>query len=202
MKALLELSDGETVENVLIKDGDRVTLCISTQIGCQMKCKFCNTGTQRFVRNLTCGELVGQYLYWVNEQKQNITNIVVMGMGEPFMNLDNVSCWLEIMLDKNGFNISRHRITVSTSGITDKILEFGGKYKVELAISLHAPNNAVRSGIMPINNAYPLEKLLSIVREYPAISNTDYITFEYLMLAGVNDSLENAKELHRLVSNI
>lgn len=202
MKALLELSDGETVENVLIKDGDRVTLCISTQIGCQMKCKFCNTGTQRFVRNLTCGELVGQYLYWINEQKQNITNIVVMGMGEPFMNLENVSNWLDIMLDKNGFNMSRHRITVSTSGITDKILEFGEQYKVELAISLHAPNNAVRSQIMPINNAYPLEKLLSIVKQYPSVSNTDYITFEYLMLAGVNDSLEHAKELHKLVSYI
>lgn len=202
-KALLMLQDGNTIENVLIRDKDRITLCVSTQVGCQMKCRFCNTGTQKFVRNLSVSELVGQYMYWdmlLKQQNEAVTNIVVMGMGEPFMNYANLCDWLEIMLDT--FNMSRHRITVSTSGITDNILEFGKRFGVELAISLHASNDLIRKSIMPINNKYNISNILETVRHYPAISNTDHVTFEYLMLRDINDFLKNAKELHHLLKNI
>lgn len=205
MKALLILSDGENVENVLIRDENRITLCMSTQIGCPMKCKFCNTGTQQFVRNLTCAELIGQYIYWENflsENHESITNIVVMGMGEPFLNLENLSDWLEIMLDKRGINMSRHRITISTSGVTDNLLEFGKKFKVQLAISLHASNNTIRDKIMPVNKKYSIDKIIDVVRKYPAISNTEYVTFEYLMLNGINDTMESAKELQKILTKV
>ena len=205
MKALLELKDGNTIENVLIKDNGRNTLCISTQVGCQMGCKFCNTGTQGFVRNLTSGELMSQYLYWndlLAETNESITNIVIMGMGEPFANYENLCNWLTVMLDPDGINMSRHRITVSTSGIIDKVLSFGKEFKVELAISLHASNNETRSKIMPINKIYNIERILDTVKDYPKVSNTNYVTFEYLMLRGINDSIENAKELHKLLANI
>lgn len=205
IKALLRLSDGETIENVLINDNDRKTLCMSTQVGCKMACKFCNTGTQRFVRNLSCAELICQYMYWrkvLEHDGSKITNIVIMGMGEPFMNIENLSDFLEIMLDKNGINMSRHRITVSTSGILDNLLEFGKRFKVELAVSLHAPNNHIRSQIMPINKKYSIEQLISAVKDYPKVSNTDYVTFEYLMLRDINDSVEHAKELCELVKRV
>lgn len=205
LKALLALSDGQKIENVIIKDKERVTLCLSTQIGCMMGCKFCNTGTQSFSRNLTAGELMAQVLFWkkyLDSKSEAITNIVVMGMGEPFMNFSNISVWLSNMLNKNGMNFSRHRITVSTSGITDYIEEFGRRFKVQLAISLHAPNDEIRNKIMPINKKYNLKCLLDAVRNYPEISNTDYVTFEYLLLKNVNDSLANAKELSRILANI
>ncbi len=204
-KALLELPDGRTIENVIIRDAERVTLCMSTQVGCAMGCKFCNTGTQSFERNLTAGELIGQVLFWINylaKSNEKITNIVVMGMGEPFVNYKNLCSWISIMLHKNGLNFSRHRITVSTSGITDHIHDFAKKFQVQLAISLHAPNDEVRSKIMPINKKYNIATILEAVKEYPKLSNTDYVTFEYLMLKGINDTPEHAHELVRLLSRI
>lgn len=205
LKALLDLSDGQKIENVIIRDKERVTLCLSTQVGCMMGCQFCNTGTQSFSRNLTAGELMAQAFFWLKHFKaksETITNIVVMGMGEPFMNYSNLSVWLSNMLNKNGMNFSRHRITVSTSGITDYLEEFGRKFQVQLAISLHAPNDGIRNQIMPINKKYNLKCLLSAVRKYSEISNTEYVTFEYLMLKGVNDSLDNAKELSKILAGI
>lgn len=204
-KALLALHDRKTIENVIIRDADRVTLCMSTQVGCAMGCKFCNTGTQSFERSLTAGELVSQVLFWINclaQSNEKITNIVVMGMGEPFVNYKNLCTCMSIMLHKNGLNFSRHRITVSTSGITDHIHDFAKRFQVQLAISLHAPNDEIRSKIMPINKKYNIFKILEAVKEYPKISNTDYITFEYLMLSGINDAVEHAKELIKLLYGI
>ena len=199
-KALLEMADGEKIETVLIPDDDRMTVCVSSQIGCAMGCKFCHTGTQSLVRNLSASEIVGQILFW--QDQCDITNIVFMGMGEPLMNFESVESALIILLSPQAHNYSRHRITISTSGIVNdsflKLAELG----VPLAISLHAPNDQKRNALMPINFRYPLKILLEAAKEYRRISNTKHITFEYLLLKDVNDSREDAIQLVRLLHGL
>lgn len=207
-KWLLEFKDGERVEMVYIPEEDRGAVCISTQVGCAVGCKFCHTGSQKLTRNLTAGEIVGQFMVardtygeWPSptNEVRYLSNIVVMGMGEPLHNQDNVIKALNILTDGDGIAISRRRVTMSTSGIAPKIVETLKATGVRLAVSLHAPNNEIRSQIMPINNRYPIEEVLKACQEYQAEDGSRYITFEYLLLDGINDSLENANELIRLM---
>ena len=207
-KWLLEFSDGERVEMVYIPEKDRGAVCISTQVGCAMGCKFCHTGSQKFTRNLTVGEIVGQFMVardayneWPSPTNEirYLSNIVVMGMGEPLNNLDNVVKALNIITDCDGIAISRRRITMSTSGIAPKIVEAMQKTGVRLAVSLHGPNNAIRSQIMPINDKFKIEEVLKACSLYQQGDHSRYITFEYLLLKGINDSEQNAKELISLL---
>ena len=203
-KWLLEFKDGERVEMVYIPEKDRGAVCISTQVGCAMGCKFCHTGSQSFTRNLTVGEIVGQFMVardayneWPSPTNETryLSNIVVMGMGEPLNNLNNVVKALNILTDNEGISISRRRVTMSTSGIAPRIVEALQKTGVRLAVSLHAPNNIIRSQIMPINDKFKIEEVMKACSEYQKGDHSRYITFEYLLLKGINDSIENAKEL-------
>ncbi|HCU59334.1 MAG TPA: 23S rRNA (adenine(2503)-C(2))-methyltransferase RlmN [Alphaproteobacteria bacterium] len=203
-KWLLEFSDGERVETVYIPELDRGAVCISTQVGCAMGCKFCHTGSQKLTRNLTAGEIVSQFMVardayheWPSptDQTRYLSNIVVMGMGEPLKNVENVIKALNILSDGDGIAISRRRITMSTCGIVPEINPVLEKTGVRLAISLHAPNNQIRNQIMPINKVYNIEQILEACQKYQSKDGSRYITFEYIMLDGVNDSLENAHEL-------
>ncbi len=216
IKWLLAMSDGQQIETVYIPEENRGTLCVSSQVGCTLTCRFCHTGTQPLVRNLGAHEILQQIMHardvldeWpkVNEKSgpqngRDLTNIVMMGMGEPLYNYDNVSKALKICMDEEGLRISKRRITLSTSGVVPQIVQCGEELGVNLAISLHAPNNELRSSIMPINNKYPLEELLEACRDYPGISENRKITFEYVMLAGVNDSDECAHELVNILDGI
>lgn len=207
-KWLLEFKDGERVEMVYIPEKDRGAVCISTQVGCAMGCRFCHTGSQKFTRNLTVGEIVGQFMVardtygeWPSPtgETRYLSNIVVMGMGEPLNNLDNVVKALNIITDNGGISISRRRVTMSTSGIAPRIVEALQKTGVRLAVSLHAPNNTIRSQIMPINDKFKIEEVMKACAEYQKGDHSRYITFEYLLLKGINDSEENAKELVSLL---
>ena len=207
-KWLLELKDGERIEMVYIPEKDRGAVCISTQVGCAMGCRFCHTGSQSFTRNLTTGEIVGQFMVardayneWPSptDETRYLSNIVVMGMGEPLNNLDNVVKALNIITDSEGISISRRRVTMSTSGIAPRITEALKRTGVRLAVSLHAPNDKIRSEIMPINNKFNIEEILKACAEYQAGDHSRYITFEYLLLKGINDSQDNAKELISLM---
>ncbi|MBR5599147.1 MAG: 23S rRNA (adenine(2503)-C(2))-methyltransferase RlmN [Alphaproteobacteria bacterium] len=209
-KWLLEFKDGERVEMVYIPEKDRGAVCISTQVGCAMGCKFCHTGSQKFTRNLTVSEIVGQFMVardaykeWpspINETRY-LSNIVVMGMGEPLNNLDNVVKALNIITDGDGIAISRRRVTMSTSGIAPRIVEALQKTGVRLAVSLHAPNNTVRSQIMPINDKFKIEEVMKACQEYQKGDHSRYITFEYLMLKDLNDNKQHAKELISLLKS-
>ncbi|MBO5441833.1 MAG: 23S rRNA (adenine(2503)-C(2))-methyltransferase RlmN [Alphaproteobacteria bacterium] len=207
-KWLLEFKDGERVEMVYIPEKDRGAVCISTQVGCAMGCRFCHTGSQKFTRNLTVGEIIGQFMVardtygeWPSptDETRYLSNIVVMGMGEPLNNLDNVVKALNIITDNEGISISRRRVTMSTSGIAPRIVEALQKTGVRLAVSLHAPNNTIRSQIMPINDKFKIEEVMKACAEYQKGDHSRYITFEYLLLKGINDSEENAKELVSLL---
>lgn len=210
IKWLLQFEDGTKAETVFIPEEDRGTLCISSQVGCTLNCSFCHTGTQRLVRNLTPSELVGQILTafdelsaWPSAQAgRPVTNIVLMGMGEPLYNLDNVITALKIVMDNEGISISKRRITLSTSGIVPEIYKCGLETDVNLAISLHAVTDDVRNILVPINKKYPIKDLLRACREYPGVSNSRRITFEYVMLKGINDSISDAKALIRLMEGI
>ena len=210
IKWLLQFEDGAKAETVFIPEEDRGTLCISSQVGCTLNCSFCHTGTQRLVRNLTPSELVGQILIafdelsaWPSAQAgRPVTNIVLMGMGEPLYNLDNVITALKIVMDNEGISISKRRITLSTSGIVPEIYKCGLETDVNLAISLHAVTDDVRNILVPINKKYPIKDLLRACREYPGVSNSRRITFEYVMLKGINDSISDAKALIRLMEGI
>jgi len=216
IKWLLEMSDGKQVEAVFIPEENRNTLCVSSQVGCTLQCKFCHTGTQALVRNLGAHEVVQQIMFvrdklgeWpkagektANNEGRDLTNIVVMGMGEPFYNYDNIAKAMKICMDENGMNISKRRITLSTSGVIPYIQKCGDELGVNLAISLHASNNEIRSQIMPINKKYPIEELLDACRKYPPLSDTRRITFEYVMLAGINDSDDCAYELVEILKGI
>lgn len=202
-KVLIDVGGGKTVESVLIPAEDRLTLCVSSEVGCNMACKFCFTGKQKLQRRLTPKEIVGQFLraqeVAVKEGKR-ITNIVFMGMGEPLDNPDAVFKAIDIICDNFGINLSRKKITVSTSGLVPQIplvLESG----VRLAVSLNASNDEIRDDIMPINKKYPLNELMDACREY-AHQSGDRVTFEYVLLKGVNDTLEDAKRVHKLVKNV
>jgi 23S rRNA (adenine2503-C2)-methyltransferase len=218
-KWLLRLPSGHAseraheVECVYIPETDRGTLCVSSQVGCTLTCSFCHTGTQRLVRNLTAGEILGQVMVardrlndWVDRLTPNgnrlVTNVVMMGMGEPLYNFDAVRDALLIASDNEGIGISRRRITLSTSGVVPNIVRAGDEINVMLAISLHAVRDELRNELVPLNRKYPIAELLDACRNYPGLSNSRRITFEYVMLKGVNDSLEDAKRLVHLLKGI
>ncbi|MBR0837096.1 23S rRNA (adenine(2503)-C(2))-methyltransferase RlmN [Bradyrhizobium manausense] len=216
-KWLLRLPSGDNVEKahevecVYIPETDRGTLCVSSQIGCTLNCSFCHTGTQRLVRNLTAGEIVGQIMVardrlndWADREDgtRRVTNIVMMGMGEPLYNFDAVRDALLIVGDNEGIGISRRRITLSTSGVVPNIVRAGEEIGVMLAISLHAVRDELRNELVPLNRKYPIKELLQACRDYPGASNARRITFEYVMLKGVNDSLDDAKLLVKLLKGI
>ncbi len=201
------------VECVYIPETDRGTLCVSSQVGCTLNCSFCHTGTQRLVRNLTAGEIVGQVMVardrlndWVDRETPNgnrlVTNVVMMGMGEPLYNFDAVRDALNIVMDNEGIALSRRRITLSTSGVVPNIGRMGEETGVMLAISVHAVRDELRNELVPLNKKYPLAQLLDACRNYPGASNSRRITFEYVMLKGVNDSLDDAKLLVKLLKGI
>jgi 23S rRNA (adenine2503-C2)-methyltransferase len=208
------------IETVYIPEADRGTLCISSQVGCTLTCTFCHTGTQRLVRNLTAGEIVGQILLardrlgeWpgaaapadtqgLPQAERKITNIVLMGMGEPLYNFDNVKQAMEIASDGEGLSVSKRRITLSTSGVVPMITRAGAEMGVMLAISLHAVRDELRDLLVPINKKYPIAELMGACRTYPGLSNARRITFEYVMLKGVNDSIADARALVKLVAGI
>ncbi len=207
------------VECVYIPDSDRGTLCVSSQVGCTLNCSFCHTGTQRLVRNLTAGEIVGQVMVardrlgdWPGATRPTdgviptgdrcITNIVMMGMGEPLYNFEAVRDAIAIMADGEGLSVSKRRITLSTSGVVPMIERAGKEIGSMLAISLHAVRDDLRNELVPLNRKYPIKELLDACRNYPGVSNAKRITFEYVMLKGVNDSIEDAKALVRLLKGI
>jgi len=205
IKILFLLQDGLSIESVLMKHQDgRMTACVSSQVGCPIGCKFCATGKQGFKRNLSVTEITDQVLYFsrlLKKDEKTVTNVVFMGMGEPLLNYDNVLNAIKILNDKEYFNIGARKISVSTSGITEGILRLANeKIQLNLAVSLHAPNDAIRSSIMPINNKYPIKKILLAVDQYIKLTKRK-VMFEYLLIRGVNDSPENARELANLLNN-
>jgi 23S rRNA (adenine2503-C2)-methyltransferase len=209
-KWLLRFPDGEEVETVHIPEEDRGTLCVSSQVGCTLTCSFCHTGTQRLVRNLSAEEIVGQVMIardalgeWPAPQdERQVTNIVLMGMGEPLYNYENVAAALKIIMDPEGLSISRRKITLSTSGVVPMIRRCGEELAINLAVSLHAVRDAVRDRLVPLNRKYSIAELLEACRNYPGSSNARRITFEYVMLRGINDSPGDARELVRSLAGI
>ncbi len=210
-KWLMQFDDGQKAETVFIPDDDRGTVCISSQVGCTLTCRFCHTGTQRLVRNLTAGEILGQFMVardsygeWPTptDERRMLSNIVMMGMGEPLYNFDNVATALKIVMADDGIALGKRRITLSTSGVVPEIRRCGAELGVNLAISLHAPDDDTRSVIMPINKKYPLKDLIQACRDYPGASNARRITFEYVMLKGMNDSPAQARALIKLTKDI
>ncbi len=207
-KWLLDVGTGNAVETVYIPEEDRGTLCVSTQAGCALDCAFCSTGKQGFNRNLTTAEIIGQ-VWWANHELGKntdgnwpITNVVLMGMGEPLLNFDNTVSALRLMLDDNAYGLSRRRVTVSTSGVVPAMDRLREECPVALAISLHAPNDELRNALVPINQKYPLKELMAACRRYLEKAPRDFVTFEYVMLAGVNDSAQHARELISLVRDV
>ncbi len=209
-KWLLRLASGHEVETVFIPEKVRGTLCVSSQVGCTLACRFCHTGTQKLVRNLSAAEIVGQVMVardalgeWpASSENRQLTNIVMMGMGEPLYNYDNVAAALKIMMDGEGIAISRRRITLSTAGVVPMMDRVGDELGVKLAVSLHAPTDAVRDQIVPLNKKYPLKDLIAACRRYPGVKNSRRITFEYVMLDGINDSPADARALVKLIAGI
>ena len=211
-KYLLRLADGQEIETVFIPDGNRGTLCISSQVGCTLTCSFCHTGTQRLVRNLSAAEIVGQVLAarddlddWENPRNRSgrrITNVVLMGMGEPLLNLDAVVQAMRIVRDDEGIGLSRRRITLSTSGVVPGIQRAGREIGCMLAVSLHATTDGLRDRLVPINRKYPIARLLDACRAYPRLSNAERIVFEYVMLKDLNDSADDARRLVGLIGGI
>ena len=209
-KWLLDVGASNSIEMVFIPEDKRGTLCISSQVGCALECTFCATGRQGFNRNLSSGEIIGQL--WLANQKllsdsQNysarpITNVVMMGMGEPLTNYKNLVHALEMMLDDHMFGLSRRRVTVSTSGLVPAIDDLREDCPVSLAVSLHAPNDLLRNELVPINKKYPIKALIAACNRYIEKAPRDFITFEYVMLSGVNDSLDQAKELIKIAQQV
>jgi len=218
-------SKSNGIETVFIPEDDRGTLCVSSQVGCALDCKFCSTGRQGFNRDLSVGEIVGQL--WVANRRleelereglssrlesdasagesrspRPVSNVVMMGMGEPLNNFQPVVDAMSVMLDDRAYGLSRRRVTLSTSGVVPNIRKLAQALPVALAVSLHAPNDEIRSRIMPVNDAYPIAKLLEACREYLEVSPRDFITFEYVMLDGVNDAPEHARELAKLLKSV
>ena len=209
-KWLLKTGPGIEFETVYIPEEDRGTLCVSSQVGCTLTCRFCHTGTQKLVRNLTPGEILAQLFVardaledWPStRENRKVTNIVMMGMGEPLYNFDNVKAALAQVTDGDGLALSKRRVTLSTAGVVPMIPRAGAEIGCGLAISLHAVRDDLRDEIVPINKKYPIAELLAACRAYPGATNARRITFEYVMLKGVNDSLADARELVRLVAGI
>ncbi|MDF2764458.1 MAG: rlmN [Rhodospirillales bacterium] len=209
-KWLLRFADGQEVETVHIPEEDRGTLCVSSQVGCTLTCRFCHTGTQGLVRNLGAAEIVGQVMLardalgeWPSPKDGRLlSNIVLMGMGEPLYNYDNVAKALKIVMDHEGISISKRKITLSTSGVVPMIRRAGAELGVNLAVSLHAVSDELRDRLVPLNRKYPIAELLAALRDYPGLSNARRITFEYVMLKGVNDSPADARALVKLIEGI
>ncbi|WP_313351502.1 23S rRNA (adenine(2503)-C(2))-methyltransferase RlmN [Paracoccus sp. (in: a-proteobacteria)] len=213
-KYLLRIAGGHEVETVYIPEEGRGTLCISSQVGCTLTCSFCHTGTQKLVRNLTAGEIVGQVMVarddlgeWPNpgeprDETRLVSNVVLMGMGEPLYNFENVRDAMKVVMDGEGISLSRRRITLSTSGIVPEITKTAEEIGCLLAVSFHATTDETRDKLVPINRKWNIEALLNTLREYPRLSNSERITFEYVMLDGVNDSDEDARRLVRLIRGI
>ena len=207
-KWLLDMGAGNAVETVFIPEEGRGTLCVSTQAGCALDCAFCSTGKQGFNRNLGVAEIIGQ-LWLANRSigrdadgNWPVSNVVLMGMGEPLLNFDNTVSALHLMLDDNTYGLSRRRVTVSTSGIIPAMDRLREECPVALAVSLHAPNDALRNTLVPINQKYPLRQLMAACRRYLERAPRDFITFEYVMLEGVNDSVQQARELIKLTHDV
>ena len=207
-KWLLDVGTGNGIEVVFIPEDDRGTLCVSSQVGCALDCTFCATGKQGFNRNLTSAEIIGQ-LWWANKAmgrdpkgERIVSNVVMMGMGEPLANFDNVTAAMDIMLDDHGYGLSRRRVTLSTSGIVPNLTRLKERCPVALAVSLHAPNDKLRDVLVPINQKYPLAQLLPAIRDYLDAAPRDFVTFEYVMLSGVNDASQQAYELVELVGDL
>ncbi|MEK6664523.1 MAG: 23S rRNA (adenine(2503)-C(2))-methyltransferase RlmN [Pseudomonadota bacterium] len=208
VKWLIDTGTGNAVETVFIPESDRGTLCVSSQVGCALACTFCSTGYQGFNRNLSAAEIIGQV--WLANRalgkdpkgERIISNVVMMGMGEPLTNFDNVVTALHIMLDDHAYGLSRRRVTVSTSGVVPAMDRLGEACPVALAVSLHAPNDRLRDVLVPINQKYPLRELMAACQRYLAVAPRDFITFEYVMLEGVNDSVAQARELIALTRDV
>ena len=206
VKWLFDVGGGNAVETVFIPEADRGTLCVSSQAGCAVGCRFCSTGHQGFSRNLTTGEIIAQLWYAehflrqrFNTEERVISNVVMMGMGEPLQNYSALIPALKVMLDDHGYGLSRRRVTVSTSGVVPMIERLGQDCPVALAVSLHAPNDVLRDNLVPLNRKYPLAELLAACVDYLPKAPRDFLTFEYCMLAGVNDQPEHATELVNLL---
>ncbi len=211
IKWALDVGDGQLVETVLIPEADRNTLCISTQVGCPVKCSFCRTGKSGFNRNLTVSEIIGQVWraatrvgFSENGEYKPISNVVMMGMGEPLLNVNNVLAVTRILLSDNAFALSKRRVTISTSGIVPALTKIAGKVDVALALSLHAPNDELRDVLVPVNKKFPLKDLLSAVKRYIKNSNANCgrVTIEYVLLDHINDSTDQAHELAALLKDI
>ena len=207
-KWLLSVGAANGIETVFIPETRRGTLCVSSQVGCALECAFCSTGRQGFNRNLTVAEIIGQ-LWWTNRAlgatpkgERVISNVVMMGMGEPLANFDNVVSAMKIMLDDYGYGLSRRRVTLSTSGLVPAIDRLAEQLPVALAVSLHAPDDELRDRLVPINKKYPLKELMAACKRYIKVAPRDFVTFEYVMLDGVNDSVEQAKQLVALVKGV
>ncbi len=207
-KWLLDVGTGNGIEVVFIPEADRGTLCVSSQVGCALDCTFCSTGKQGFNRNLTAAEIIGQ-LWWANKAlgkdpkgERIVSNVVMMGMGEPLANFDEVTNAMDIMLDDHGYGLSRRRVTLSTSGVVPNLKRLKDRCPVALAVSLHAPNDALRDVLVPINQKYPLAELFAAIKDYLTAAPRDFVTFEYVMLDGVNDTVAHAHELVQLVAGI
>jgi 23S rRNA (adenine2503-C2)-methyltransferase len=213
-KYLMRIAGGHEVETVYIPEEDRGTLCVSSQVGCTLTCSFCHTGTQKLVRNLTAGEIIGQVLVarddlgeWPvpgapKNETRLLSNIVLMGMGEPLYNFENVRDAMKIAMDPEGISLSRRRITLSTSGVVPEIARTATEIGCQLAISFHATTDEVRDKLVPINKKWNLTELLDALRTYPKLSNSERITFEYVMLKDVNDTDEDARRLIKLIKGI
>ncbi|ARJ69602.1 23S rRNA (adenine(2503)-C(2))-methyltransferase RlmN [Paracoccus contaminans] len=213
-KYLLRIAGGHEVETVYIPEEGRGTLCVSSQVGCTLTCSFCHTGTQKLVRNLTAGEIVGQLMLarddlgeWPQpgaprDETRLVSNLVLMGMGEPLYNFDNVRDAMAVVMDGEGLSLSRRRITLSTSGVVPEIARTATEIGCQLAVSFHATTDPVRDRLVPINKRWNIDQLLGALRDYPRLSNSERITFEYVMLDGVNDSDEDARRLIRLIRGI
>ncbi len=207
-KWLIDVGNGNAVESVFIPEINRGTLCVSSQAGCALDCKFCSTGKQGFNRNLSTAEIIGQL--WIANKalgatpkgERIVSNVVMMGMGEPLANFDSVVAAMRLMLDDNAYGLSRRRVTLSTAGIVPAIDRLRDACPVALAVSLHAPNDALRDALVPVNRKYPLAELLAACQRYLAKAPRDFITFEYVMLDGVNDSAEHAQQLIALVREV
>ncbi len=213
-KWLVDVGNGNAVETVFIPEENRGTLCVSTQAGCAVNCRFCSTGKQGFNRNLNVGEIIGQL--WMAEfelrrtkgiepgpkGERQITNVVMMGMGEPLLNFEPTVTALKLMLDDNAYGLSRRRVTLSTSGVVPMIDKLSKECPVAMAVSLHASNDALRDGLVPLNKKYPLHELMDACRRYLEFAPRDFITFEYCMLDGVNDTDQHARELIQLVKTV
>jgi 23S rRNA (adenine2503-C2)-methyltransferase len=207
-KWLLSVGATNGIETVFIPETGRGTLCVSSQVGCALECAFCSTGRQGFNRNLSVGEIIGQ-LWWANRAlgatprgERIVSNVVMMGMGEPLANFDNVVSAMKIMLDDHAYGLSRRRVTLSTSGMVPAMDRLAAQLPVALAVSLHAPNDELRDRLVPINKKYPLKELMAACKRYIKVAPRDFVTFEYVMLDGVNDSVDHAKQLVELVGGV